>query len=158
MAPGRKASATASDTGPKKRPEEEKEPGTAAPNPDLAALAERYLDLWQEQMAAMAGESGLVEAMTRLAAQTGAAFTAAVSDAARRGRDAAGGGGLDGAATGSGNADRAAAGPAPSGNGDGELDRLRRHVAALEERLARLEAGAGGEGGGAPRRPRRRRS
>ena len=34
--------------------------------PDLASLAKRYLDLWQEQLTAMAADPDLAESMARL--------------------------------------------------------------------------------------------
>lgn len=53
--------------------------------PDLEVLARRYLDLWQDQMAAMAGDPAVVEAMSRtfaLMTQGAAAFARNVNESA----------------------------------------------------------------------------
>ena len=141
------------------------EPGAGdAEAPDLDALARRYLDLWQDQVAAVAGDANLIQEMTRLIALIGAAWSGrpsatgpgAVSEAGG-GRDGSGSDGAGRAAAGGGAVGAAAAG-APSRRGGDDVARLDRRLAALARRVARLEAGAAG----APRRtagkPRKRRS
>jgi hypothetical protein len=118
--------------------------------PEMEALARRFLALWQEQLVATASDPALADALARLMTLAGGAlapWTAALQAAARA-RD-----GDDRAV-----ADRAApAAAAPRDGGDAVAD-LARRLAALEERLAQLEAGARG-GGARPRdRARRRRS
>jgi hypothetical protein len=117
--------------------------------PEMEALARRFLALWQEQLVATASDPALADALARTMTLAGGAlapWTAALQAAARA-RDG------DRAA-----ADRAApAAAAPRDGGDAVAD-LARRLAALEERLAQLEAGAR-SGGARPRdRARRRRS
>lgn len=60
--------------------------------PDLEALARRYLDLWQDQMAAMAADPAMMEALSRtfaLMTQGAAAFAGGAAEA-MRGATAAG--------------------------------------------------------------------
>jgi hypothetical protein len=98
--------------------------------PDLASLARRYLDLWESQLAALAGDPAIAEQMTRLFRALGETMAAA-----------SGRGGMDGH---EGRVRRGKAGAATSGaaSGDGgpELARLERRLADLERRLGRLEA------------------
>jgi hypothetical protein len=148
---------------------------------ELEALAARYLDLWQDQVSAMAADSDLAAAFQSLfgpsgwAAMAGAsplaawqammaqftnvAQTAAGTPAERTSHDPARGQrrGANGPTAGA-----SAAAAAPDG-GDAGLDELARRLAALEARLAALE---GGErpakprrnGGKSPAKPRRKRS
>jgi hypothetical protein len=110
--------------------------------PDLANLAKRYVDLWQDQLSAMAADPELAESMARLLAAlvppTWLRWPGATRDEAAAPAGAA------------------AAGAAPL-DGDGGLAELARRLAAVEERLAALEAGTRGGGTGArgKRRPRR---
>jgi hypothetical protein len=133
--------------------------------PDLEALARRYLDLWQDQMAAMANDPAVVEALSRtfaLMTQGAAAFAHAAEDAPRPSdRDAPGGGESshgdpDGpapnpaatpgrkAAGPDGRSGGAAPGTAASGlaSGDSGMDvsDLLRRIDALEQRVAVLDA------------------
>ncbi|WP_254434899.1 hypothetical protein [Magnetospirillum sp. UT-4] len=129
--------------------------------PDLKALARRYLDLWQEQVAAMANDPALAEALARsiaLIAQGPAAFVqvaqTGMSSPASEARtpDAASPKRPFPASTGS-----PAVAAAPD---DPCLDAagLARRLAAVEDRLAALESRLG-EGGGKPEGgPRRRRA
>src|SRR3546814_11997138 len=58
----------------------ESEPSACqAAQPPLEALAQRYLDLWQEQMAAVGGDSGLAEQMARFVTQMSAGLGAATA-------------------------------------------------------------------------------
>ncbi|MEX1205497.1 MAG: hypothetical protein WEB85_09630 [Dongiaceae bacterium] len=146
------------------------EPGAGdAEAPDLDALARRYLDLWQDQVAAVAGDADLIQEMTRLIALIGAAAGAAAWNgrppAPGPGAVSEAGGGGDGsasdgagrAAAGGGAAGAAAASASPRRGGD-DLARLDRRLAALERRIARLEAGATGAAGRTAGKPRKRRS
>src|SRR5689334_8062037 len=108
--------------------------------PDLADLAKRYLDLWQDQLIAMAADPELAEGMARL-------LGALVPRASP----------LRGGAFGhetTAPAGAAAARAAPS-HGDERLAELARRLAAIEERLAAVEAGT--RGGGTETRGKRRR-
>jgi len=120
---------------------------SSSPPPDIEALARRYLDLWQDQATALAGDA-------ELARQLGRWFSVMQSGMANAFQNAA--------SSTSGSAGKPAPGapPASAAPGDGKLhlDELARRLAAVEERLARLEAGAGGPGKPAGRRARRRGS
>jgi hypothetical protein len=119
--------------------------------PDMEALARRFLALWQEQLLATAADPALAAALARtltLAGATLAPWTALVEAGARS---------RDGEAAAHA-ADGAPAAPAPSRDRDDAVAELARRLAALEERVAQMEAGARG-GGSRPReRARRRRS
>jgi uncharacterized small protein (DUF1192 family) len=108
--------------------------------PDLDTLARRYIDLWQEQVAAMAADPEMSELMGRLIqAMTGGpgammpwAFSAKQeSDGKRQPNPPAAAG--------------AAPARAASDDGDHDVAELRERLAALEAQLARLEADAGGD-------------
>jgi hypothetical protein len=127
--------------------------------PDLKALAERYLDLWEEQFSAAAADPALAAAM---AAWLGpwralAAGAGAMPDgkAGRKSDDRAPGTstntrGRSGAAEA---ARPAAAGAAPGDGGRGleriveQLHRIERRVDALERKRAGKGGGAGTRGG-----------
>src|SRR5215469_10123871 len=123
---------------------------SSSPPPDIEALARRYLDLWQDQATALAGDA-------ELARQLGRWFSVMQSGMANAVQAAASSTPATGAPTGK-PAAGAAAPAAASGGGELRLDELARRLAAVEERLARLEAGAGGPGKPAGRRARRRGS
>jgi hypothetical protein len=123
--------------------------------PDPEALARKFLDLWQDQLTAVAGDPQLAEAMTRWIGMTApgmAAFLPLMQQAglktapAREGARDAEGRASDGKTP----AGAAASAAAPGGRG-GDVDEFARRFADVEKRLARLEAGAGGG------RPRTRR-
>ncbi|HXZ01743.1 MAG TPA: hypothetical protein VEI03_17240 [Stellaceae bacterium] len=110
--------------------------------PDLASLAKRYLDLWQEQLIAMAADPDLAENLARLLAGLAPAnwpppFGVPVYDGTPFG---------------------AAAAAASFGQRRDALDEFARRLAAVEGRLAALEAGAsaGGKRAAPKRRARRR--
>src|SRR5665213_631282 len=117
-------------------------PAMAEP-PDLAELARRYVELWQEQLSALAADPAAARGMAGLLAgmapfwpkQEGAAHDAPPAPEPNR-PPAAG---------------------AASGEFGPDLARLASRLAAVEKRLAALEGGAR-PGGGQPRaRPRRRK-
>ena len=142
---------------------------------DLEDLARRFQDLWREQMAATAADPEFMEMMGKWMG----AFTAgmqpptmpggipgqpgmspmdpaawmAVLQAAMTGATAKGAAGERGAA-------KAGAAPAAAASGAGDVagDQLERRLADLEQRVARLEAGAGEKGDGPAKGTRRRKS
>src|SRR5215469_16769519 len=87
--------------------------------PDIEALARRYLDLWQDQATALAGDAELARQLGRWLSlmQSGMAHA------------------FQSAFTAPGTATAAAA----SGGSESRLDELARRLAAVEKRLARLE-------------------
>jgi hypothetical protein len=138
--------------------------------PDLDALARRYLDLWQDQVTAMAGDPQLAAAFARM-------FESAASvmpmqwlgvwlQAAQAAMRAGVAGGDDGGRFATDAKAGAAAAAAASGHRGGDVAGLRRRLADLEARVARLEsAPAAGPGRGkrdpvrrAAAKPRKRRS
>lgn len=127
--------------------------------PDFAKLARQYLDLWESQLTAMSADPDLAEqsarffeAMTQLGKDVNPMLTANFAEF------------LDRAQMGTRNApdptssapDRAAPPPAASGDRDKWMDQLSRRLAALEERLDKLEAGGRKKGGGTKSRARAR--
>ncbi len=95
--------------------------------PDLASLAKRYVDLWQDQLIAMAADPALAESTARILA---ALVPAAWPPQPGRSYDDAG----------TYPPGPAASGAAPDGR-DGGLAQLARRLAALEKRLKAVEAG-----------------
>ncbi|MDA8229728.1 MAG: hypothetical protein M0006_00140 [Magnetospirillum sp.] len=139
--------------------------------PDFKTLAGRYLDLWQDQMTAMATDPALADALAGgIAAMSQG--VAALMQAAQAATQAAGGGAGGSWASDSGKADhertpaksspstspRASAAPAASGGSCLDPADLAGRIAVLEERIAALEAELGRSGGGAGAKPRRRRA
>jgi uncharacterized protein YhaN len=130
---------------------------------DLDELARRYLDLWQDQMTALAGDKEFAETLQRLMTTMGLAAGAApefwrawpammaglqppqhgnrVSDEESRER-----------------APGPASPAAASDGGESGLDQLARRLAALEERIAALEAAGSRGRGRAASKPRKGRS
>jgi hypothetical protein len=145
---------------------------------DLESLAKRFQDLWQEQMAATAGDPEFVEMMGKWMGAFAAAGThppsalaggmpgqvdpsawMAAMQQALAGAGVAGKGRSDDANAGTVRPKAGAAAPAgASGAGDVAIGELERRLADLEQRVGRLEAGSGGKGKGAPARTRRRKS
>ena len=119
--------------------------------PDLEALARRYLDLWEAQLAALAGDPALAEQMSRLVASLGSAgLAAAAAWSATQGREQAGGSATRGRGdAGAGPAGAAPLRPASDDRHDG-LGELASRLAALEQRIAALEQPA--------RKPARKRT
>jgi hypothetical protein len=125
--------------------------------PDLKALAERYLDLWEEQFAAAAADPALAAAMAAwlgpwraMAAESAGRKSddkaARPSSSEARGRPAASAGAPAGTA---------AAGAA-SGDGGRGLERILEQLERIERRLDALERQRAGKGarGGRARGPR----
>lgn len=120
--------------------------------PDLSTLAKLYVDLWQDQLVALAAQPELAEGFARLlSAFPVVAWPAppgGPADPARAAHDS------NGATA----ADRPATAAASSDGGDLLLRELAGRLAALEERLARLEAGIANRGKRPAQSARRRRS
>ncbi|CAA7624063.1 conserved hypothetical protein [Candidatus Terasakiella magnetica] len=132
--------------------------------PDFKALARRYLDLWQDQVAAVATDPALAEAVARgVAMMTQSAAAVAQATGLKCGATAPVGGKpeADERKTPSSTDGQPQAGaqtPAAASD-DARLnhDELARRIGALEERIAVLEAALGGSGGKAAAKPRRKR-
>ncbi len=105
---------------------------------DWDDLAKRYLDLWQEQLAALGADQQLSDQFARLA-QDMAARGAAMPLAGFTPPTGGSSGGQPGSSDAPGSA---AAGHAP-GQRDQRLDELERRVAAVEKRLDELASRAG---------------
>lgn len=125
--------------------------------PDLKALAERYLDLWEEQFSAAAADPALAAAM---AAWLGpwralAAGAGAMPDGktGRRSDERAPGPGTKARGGAAEAARPTAAGAAPGDGGRGleriveQLDRIERRLDALERKRPGKSGGAGARGG-----------
>ena len=131
---------------------EDREP--APESPDYEALARQYLDLWQDQFAAMAADPGTVETLSKMTAAWREAmfsFLQGTGTAAPFG-DFSAIPGIKGASDDANRVtrdtnDAIAAGPqAPdgaSGRSDADVDALVQRIADLETRLAALERKAG---------------
>jgi hypothetical protein len=111
--------------------------------PDPNKLAQDWITLWQSELSAMAADPEIRESW-----QTVMALWAGTMSAMLRGLPSARDAGYDGPHRRSGPADAPRAAPAAAAPDprDAEIDRLARHVAALEQRLAdltrRVERGA----------------
>src|SRR3974390_3491959 len=130
--------------------ESQKSPPAA---PDLRALAQDWITLWQSELSALTVDREAQEtwqAMLALWAGAATAMLAAVPPAGVHGHA------YDPAARRT-SADAAPGSPPPSAppdNGDAAIDRLTRHIHELEARLAKLERSGGRDD---PRRPGARR-
>jgi hypothetical protein len=109
--------------------------------PDLAALAKRFIDLWQEQMTALAADPELADGINRFLRAMPASMPFWPGVHERAGKDEA--------------ADRTSTAGAPSHERGGRVDQLAARLRLVEERLARLEAEPRGRGGAARRRSRK---
>ena len=99
--------------------------------PNLEALARRYLDLWQDQATALAGDAELARQIGQWLSMMQAGMVhgfQSPNTATPANQTTAG----------------AASAAAASGGGQPGLDELARRLAALEKRLDRLEAGTKG--------------
>jgi hypothetical protein len=103
----------------------------APENDDASAefdrLARRYLDLWQSQLSGLAADQTLTEQIARLFAAANAQVASAIQAAQAASHATA-------VATGTASA------AAASGHSPDDLGELRKRVAALEARIAELEA------------------
>ncbi|MDH3738220.1 MAG: hypothetical protein OER92_03425 [Alphaproteobacteria bacterium] len=133
--------------------------------PDFAALAREYLDLWEDQLAAMAADPTLAAQSAQFFETMGqAGSTAAPQATAQMAALAQQFMTLAGLATGGtpNNDDtkrappRTAAPAAAPDNSAQQLAELTSRLTALEKRLDRLEAGGGGARGGAKPAARKR--
>ncbi|HUT49082.1 MAG TPA: hypothetical protein VM325_07060 [Alphaproteobacteria bacterium] len=124
---------------------------------DLETLAKSYLDLWQDQFAAVAADPANAEAMARLFGAMAAGQPAQVrpvegSDEQTR----------DNGPVTTGGAPGGAAGPAPAGASSGDrrdgVSELAERVGALEERIRKLERKLERAGGGARAKPKKHKS
>jgi len=114
-------------------------------------LAQDWITLWQSELSALAADPELRETWQTLMALWAGTMTAAVSAMPRAPTP------HDHAARSPGSTETPRAAPAPAAPDarDAEIERLARHVAALERRLAELERG-GDPPVHSKRRPRRR--
>jgi hypothetical protein len=114
-----------------------------AESPDLAALARRYVDLWQDQLTAMAADPALAESTARLLQ----ALVPAGWPPQQRSQDndasifSAPGSAAPGFSKPGFSKTGPKAAGAASGQRDRRVDELTRRLAAVEKRLAALEAG-----------------
>jgi hypothetical protein len=111
--------------------------------PDLAALAKRFIDLWQEQMTALAGDPELAHSINRFLKAMPAGMPIWPGFGERGDADAA-------------DAARAATAAAAFDERGRRLDELASRLGLVEERLARLEAKPRAGGGAARRQPKKR--
>jgi hypothetical protein len=138
---------------------------------EIDELARRYLDLWQDQMTALAGDQEFAESLQKLMTAMGTAGDAGATAAPEFQRAWMGvmtgqqpgqqPGQPTKATADDGTPGRAPGAPAAATTPDGgsaDVDQLARRLAALEERIAVLEAGAKPSRGSAPGKSRKPRS
>src|SRR5579859_4222057 len=121
-------------------------------NPDLQRLAARYLDLWQEQVARLATDPSLPDLMAKSYGMIKERWDEAGQQFQQGGDD------RDGSA-----APGAEASAVPSADSGDQLAVLFERLAAVEERLGKLEqalvgGGKRAPGGNKPRRSRKAKS
>jgi hypothetical protein len=130
--------------------------------PDLEDLARRYVDLWQDQMTALAGDPEFAESLQKVMAALGvaasgapaawSAWPAAFSSLMAAGRPDVERGQQSDARKSAAAPGAAPAAAAPDGGG-ADLGVLAKRLAALEQRVAALEGTIGeGRAGGTRRR------
>ena len=128
---------------------------------DLETLAKSYLDLWQDQFAAVAADPANAEAMARLFGAMAAGQPAQVRPAEgsheQTGND---GETTTGGATGDATGGAAGSAPAGASSGDrhGGVSELAERIGALEERVAKLERKLERAGRSARAKPTKRKS
>ena len=103
---------------------------------DFERLARRYLDLWQSQLSGLATDQALTEQIARLFAAANAQVASAIQ-AAQAGTHATS---AAASSANPGSAPGAAPSAAASQHGADDLGELRKRLAALEARIAELEA------------------
>jgi len=99
-------------------------------------LARRYLDLWQSQLSGLSADPALTEQIARLFAAANAQVASAIQ-AAQAGAHATS---AAASSANPGSAPGAAPSAAASQHGADDLGELRKRLAALEARIAELEA------------------
>ncbi len=126
--------------------------------PDLAALAREYLDLWEDQLTAMATDPDMArqsarffDALSAFGAQTNPLVSANLAAMLRTPTES-----RDEPDDATSSEDGAQTAPASSDDRDERLDQLTRRVADLEKRIAELEAGAGGARKKSSKSPRKK--
>jgi hypothetical protein len=114
-------------------------PEREADRPDLATLAKRFIDLWQDQMTALAGDPELADNIARFlgAMPSGMPFWPHSHEAGQA---------------------RAQAAAAAFDERHRGVDELASRLRDVEERLARLEAGTSRKRGATPSKPRKHRA
>ncbi len=128
---------------------------------NLDELARRYLDLWQDQMAALTADKDFAEALQQLMSAAGLATPATHGDpkADAPTEDVTEPQAAEpGVKPESAPAVGAAPAAASSDRGHLVLAELARRLGAVEERIAALESGIARGRGGARKKPRQRRS
>ena len=130
--------------------------------PDIDALARRYLDLWQDQLSALAADKDVAELTAKTIEVMNSGLTAMTSVAEITTRNPGPGGAGASPQHPSKDHDNtieptgAETAAAPSGRPDNDLAEFSRRLDALEQRVAQLESGTGASGEGPRKRPKRR--
>jgi hypothetical protein len=118
------------------------------PDPDPRKLAQDWITLWQSELSAMAADPEIRESWQTFMALWAGAMTTMLRGMPREPKAARHDGSGQGPAA-AADATRASAADAAPDSRDVEIERLARHVAALERRLADLtrvvETGRGGD-------------
>lgn len=130
----------------------------------MESLARRFLDLWEDQLAAMAADPDQAEALSRMIALSGPAaggFPQSMNDAMRIFQQGFTQNSDHSQTQPSSQAPPGPAGTAPaapaSGGGGDELGELTARISALEKRIADLESGPSGNNRKPKKTARKRR-